>query len=110
MAAASPTGLLGFAATLSVNLAVLNSLPYPALDGGQFVYTFLELITGKKIPRDLQDRINTAAFLVLALFSIYTVVGDVGKLFDPIFSAAGQSTTGSALPSGAMFPDSSGKR
>jgi membrane-associated protease RseP (regulator of RpoE activity) len=35
MAKTSPTALLGFAAALSINLAILNSLPFPALDGGQ---------------------------------------------------------------------------
>lgn len=37
----SMTGLLGFACILSINLAVLNSLPIPALDGGQLLFVIL---------------------------------------------------------------------
>jgi membrane-associated protease RseP (regulator of RpoE activity) len=46
MAEYSPSALVGFAATLSVNLAVLNSLPFPALDGGQLAFVVIELLTG----------------------------------------------------------------
>lgn len=91
MAATSPSGLIGFAAALSINLAVLNALPYPALDGGQFLYALAEQVTGRKLPREWQDRINIVAFLLLALFSLSTVFGD----FDKFLSGA---------PAGELYP------
>lgn len=83
MAQASPFALIPFAATLSINLAILNALPYPALDGGQFVLAFSELLTGKRIPRKVQDYGTYLAFLILLGFSLSTVVGDFDKIFDP---------------------------
>lgn len=46
-----PTALLQFAAVLSVNLAVINSLPVPGLDGGQMVFIVAELLSRKKLDR-----------------------------------------------------------
>ena len=43
--------LLQFAAVISVNLAVINSLPVPGLDGGQMVFVLAELISQKKLER-----------------------------------------------------------
>ena len=44
------TGILLFAALISINLAVLNSLPLPLLDGGQLVFTLIEGFRGKPVP------------------------------------------------------------
>ncbi len=49
-----PSGLLLFAALISINLAVLNSLPFPLLDGGQFALTVIEAIRGQPIPEKIQ--------------------------------------------------------
>jgi regulator of sigma E protease len=46
MASYSTTALVSFIANLSINLAVLNALPLPALDGGQFVFVAFEIVTG----------------------------------------------------------------
>ena len=43
----SPPSPLGFMASLSINLAVLNSLPFPSLDGGQLAFVIAETIAGK---------------------------------------------------------------
>lgn len=45
------TALLQFAAVISINLAVINSLPVPGLDGGQMVFVLAELLSGKKLDR-----------------------------------------------------------
>ena len=39
--------LIGFMASLSINLAVLNSLPFPSLDGGQLAFVIAEVIAGE---------------------------------------------------------------
>eukprot|EP00607_Mallomonas_marina_P010059 CAMPEP_0182417356 /NCGR_PEP_ID=MMETSP1167-20130531/1797_1 /TAXON_ID=2988 /ORGANISM="Mallomonas Sp, Strain CCMP3275" /LENGTH=386 /DNA_ID=CAMNT_0024590843 /DNA_START=175 /DNA_END=1335 /DNA_ORIENTATION=- len=86
MASISPTALLGFAATLSINLAVLNALPFPALDGGQLAFVIVELIAGRPLPRSFQDSITTLAFAVLFGLGVSTIIGDVGKLSLPSFN------------------------
>jgi len=66
-----------FAAAISINLAVVNSLPFPALDGGQIFFVLGEAITGKKIDQRVQENINAIALLLLLLTSFGTVVGDL---------------------------------
>lgn len=77
----SPTALVDFAATLSVNLAILNSLPFPALDGGQLVFVLLELLAGKPVPRRIKDTITGLAFSVLLVIGASTLISDVSKMF-----------------------------
>jgi len=84
LALLSPAGLVGFAATLSVNLAVLNALPFPALDGGQLVFVLIELLLKKPLPRKFQESITGLAFFVLLGLGSTTLVGDLGKLNQPI--------------------------
>lgn len=79
-----PSALLGFMAALSVNLAVINALPFPALDGGQFVFAFLELLSKKKLPREIQENVTAVAFGILLLFSLSTIVNDVAHINDPV--------------------------
>jgi membrane-associated protease RseP (regulator of RpoE activity) len=81
----SPTALLGFMAALSINLAVLNSLPVPGLDGGQFVFAFVELITrGGKLPKNVQESITAVAFGLLLLFSASTLAADISHINEPV--------------------------
>jgi len=84
MAQDSPQALVGFAATLSVNLALLNSLPFPALDGGQLAFVLFEISTGRPVPRRIKDVVTSIAFAMLLLLGVTTLVGDVNKLGDPV--------------------------
>ena len=70
-------GLVMFVATLSINLAILNSIPYPALDGGQLVFVVYELLAGKPPPKDIQTGITAIAFFGLLLLGSYSLVGDI---------------------------------
>lgn len=79
MAESSPVALVGFAATLSINLAILNALPFPALDGGQLAFVLVELLSGKAVPRTIKETITGLAFGVLLLLGASTVAGDIGK-------------------------------
>ena len=72
--------VIGFAAAISVNLAVVNALPLPALDGGQLVFVVGELLTGKKVDQRKQEEISSAALLFLLLVSASTAVGDITSL------------------------------
>ena len=72
--------LIFFAAAISINLAVVNSLPFPGLDGGQMVFILVEAVAGRKIDQRLQEEINGYALFVLLLLSLSTTVGDVGRI------------------------------
>lgn len=76
----TPNAIVGFAATVSINLAVLNSLPFPALDGGQFVFVLVELLTGRPLNRDLKEALIGTAFVALLVVGVTTFVGDLMKL------------------------------
>ena len=73
--------IVAFAASISVNLAVINSLPLPALDGGQLVFVLAEAVAGRKIDQQLQESINAAALTLLLFVSIGTAIGDVRSIF-----------------------------
>lgn len=73
--------LLSFMALISVNLAVINLLPFPALDGGRMV---LELFASKgksRIPKRVVNGVNQFGFLLLILLMIYVTYKDITRLF-----------------------------
>ncbi len=70
------TNLLQFAALISVNLAIINILPLPALDGGQLAFLLLEAVRGKPLPNNVQENImQTGLFLIMGL-GIFLIVRD----------------------------------
>jgi RIP metalloprotease RseP len=71
------TTVILFASAISVNLAVLNSLPIPALDGGQLAFVLSEALTGKKVNQQLEERITSAAVLFLIVMSLVIFAGDL---------------------------------
>lgn len=73
--------VVAFAASISVNLAVVNSLPLPALDGGQLAFVLAEAAAGRRIDQRVQEGINAGALLFLLLVSFGTAVGDVTSIF-----------------------------
>ncbi len=73
--------LLQLVALISVNLAVLNILPLPALDGGRILFLIIEKIKGSPIKKEVEVLINTASFALLIGLMIYVTVKDVIKLF-----------------------------
>ncbi len=72
--------VLGFTALISLNLAVINLIPFPALDGGRLLIVIIEAISRKKVPMKVQGWINGIGFLVLMVLMIVVTIGDVGKL------------------------------
>lgn len=73
--------LLQFIAILSVNLAVLNILPIPALDGGRILFLGIERLIRKKIDQKIENAIHTAGFALLILLMIIITYRDIVKLF-----------------------------
>jgi membrane-associated protease RseP (regulator of RpoE activity) len=73
-------GLLQFGALISVNLAIMNILPLPALDGGQLAFLIFEGLLGKPLPMKLQDTVmQTGLFLLLGL-GVFLVIRDTANL------------------------------
>ncbi|MFQ9615920.1 MAG: site-2 protease family protein, partial [Clostridium butyricum] len=69
--------LLYFTAFLSVNLAVFNLLPFPALDGGWTVILLIELITRRKVPNKIVEGLNYVGFMILIGLMILVTLKDI---------------------------------
>ncbi|MEO6694028.1 MAG: RIP metalloprotease RseP [Ignavibacteria bacterium] len=68
---------LGFLALLSISLAVINILPFPALDGGHFVMLIYEGIVRKPVPYKVQVVLQNVGFALLLAFMIFVVYNDI---------------------------------
>lgn len=73
--------LLQFMAMISVNLAVLNILPFPALDGGRAVMVLAEKIRGRALSEKIESSINGIGFLILLALMVAVTVRDVIQFF-----------------------------
>lgn len=71
--------LLQFTALLSVNLAVINAVPFPALDGGRILFLIIEKIRGKKMHIKAEQIANTVGFGLLLLLMVFVTVKDVTR-------------------------------
>ncbi|MDF2671992.1 MAG: rseP [Clostridiales bacterium] len=69
--------LLSFAGALSINLGIINLIPFPALDGGWVVILLIQAITGKKIDENKIGYINLIGFVVLFGLMILVTVKDI---------------------------------
>ena len=75
--------LIQFTAVLSINLAFLNVLPFPALDGGRILFLIIEKIRRRKLPVNAEQTANAIGFLLLITLMIFVTVKDFGR-FDII--------------------------
>ncbi len=71
--------LMQFTAVLSVNLAILNVLPFPALDGGRIMFLIIEKIRRKKLPIKAEQMANAIGFILLITLMVFVTVKDVGR-------------------------------
>ncbi|MEX0906969.1 MAG: RIP metalloprotease RseP, partial [Gemmatimonadota bacterium] len=72
---------LGFMAILSVNLAVLNLLPIPVLDGGHLVFLGIEGIRGRPLSFTQRMRLSQVGFVLLLLLMVWAVGNDLLRAF-----------------------------
>lgn len=72
--------LLFLTAILSINLAIFNILPIPALDGGRILFVLIEIITRKSLNYKFQYYANAIGFLLLMSLMIFTVFLDINRL------------------------------
>ena len=72
--------LLSFVAAISVNLAVVNILPFPALDGGRLLFILIEWIKGSRINPKIANWVNLAGFSLLILLMLVITYHDILNL------------------------------
>ena len=74
------TSLLMFTAIISLNLAVINLLPFPALDGGRLLFVGVEALIRRPIDPAWVLRLNTLGFILLILLMLAVTYSDIAKL------------------------------
>jgi membrane-associated protease RseP (regulator of RpoE activity) len=74
------SSLFLYTALISINLAVLNALPLPLLDGGQFVLLMIEGLRGKPLPEKFQLAFMQSGFVFLVGLSLVLIVKDTSQL------------------------------
>lgn len=101
---------LNFLILLNVNLAILNLLPMPVLDGGHIVMAVLEKIRRKPLSARVQENATTVFAVVLISFMVYVSWHDVGRfpLFKAMFKQENQINT-EAKPAVEPQPASTNK-
>jgi membrane-associated protease RseP (regulator of RpoE activity) len=72
--------LFQFAALISINLAIINILPLPALDGGQLAFLIIEGLRGKPLPRTIQEGIMQTGLVLLLGLGVFLIVRDTANL------------------------------
>jgi len=66
---------------ISMNLGIFNLLPIPALDGGTLLFTLIEMIFRKPIPKRVENALKLAGFALLMLLVIFVTFKDIFGLF-----------------------------
>jgi RIP metalloprotease RseP len=80
MASTDVMRLFDFAAVISINLAFINILPLPALDGGQLAFLLIEGLLGKPLPNKLQEGVMQTGLVLLLSLGIFLIVRDTANL------------------------------
>jgi len=70
-----------FIALLSINLAVLNFLPIPVLDGGHLLFFFIEAVIGKPVNTKMREIAQQVGIFVLIVLMIYVFYNDISRIF-----------------------------
>lgn len=72
--------LINFVGILSVNLAILNILPFPALDGGRLAFLFLEKALGRKVLPRIEAAVHTVGMIILLSLLLAITAQDIQRL------------------------------
>ena len=73
--------LLGFIAMISINLAMLNLVPFPALDGGRVLFVLIEVVIRRRIKPVIANWLNTIGFGLLIALMLFITYKDILRLF-----------------------------
>ena len=77
--------LFYFTALISLNLAIVNMFPLPALDGGRLVFIIIRKITGKAITDEIEGKVHFIGIMLLFALMIYVTWNDIMRFIVPIF-------------------------
>jgi len=85
--AIGPEAVLALISLISLNLAVINILPIPALDGGRLAFILFEAFTGKKINQKFEGYVNAAGMALLLFLFVLISFHDIVRLINhqPLF-------------------------
>jgi regulator of sigma E protease len=72
--------IMQFTAMLSINLAIINILPVPALDGGRILFILIEKFKGKPVSQKFEQRAHNIGFALLITLMVVVTFRDVAKL------------------------------
>jgi regulator of sigma E protease len=73
--------ILSLVALISINLALVNLIPFPALDGGRLLFILIEVIIRRPVPPKVFGWINAVGFTLLILLMLVITAHDIFKLF-----------------------------
>lgn len=73
-------------ALISLNLAIVNMLPFPALDGGRLLFIIIRKITGRVITDEIEGKIHFVGIMLLFALMIYVTWNDIVRFIIPIFN------------------------
>ncbi|HEY9886808.1 MAG TPA: site-2 protease family protein, partial [Candidatus Obscuribacterales bacterium] len=79
-ASKNAASLFPFTAIISINLAIINILPLPALDGGQLAFLLVEALRGKPLPERLQENVMQTGLVLLLGLGVFLIVRDTSQL------------------------------
>ena len=74
--------IVQFAAMLSINLAIINAFPFPALDGGRVLFLIIEKIKGRPVKKELEGTIHYIGFALLMLLVLIVTFKDISRFGD----------------------------
>jgi len=73
--------MVHFFGVVSVNLAIVNILPFPALDGGRIIFVLYELFFKKKANEKFEALVNNLGMMILLGLILLVTIGDVKRIF-----------------------------
>ncbi|RLC37117.1 RIP metalloprotease RseP [Candidatus Falkowbacteria bacterium] len=73
--------LINFAALLSINLAIINAFPFPALDGGRILFLIIEKIKGSPVKKEVEAVFHNIGFALLMLLILLITYKDIARIW-----------------------------
>ena len=72
--------LLRLMSSISINLGILNLMPFPVLDGGMILFLLVEAIMRRDVNQVIKERVYQVAFVCLIVFAVLVMFNDITKL------------------------------
>ncbi len=73
--------MMNITMVLSVNLGILNLLPFPALDGGRLVFLLIEVLRGKPVPPEKEGMVHFVGLMFFMILMVFVLFNDISNVF-----------------------------